>query len=167
MLICCLFSFGSWCFCQDFGWFQFCIVYLILYCSLLSLRKLVTSWLISCVDCCDILQYEDESRQEAARKSVPVEELEEKALVSLAKVRSCKFIFQKKILTPSDQLCIKDVPIMLCVNSKPTNSFYCISYYSRNSFTPNLFAFCFNKHLCMGISLSARGSINTAFGTML
>ncbi|XP_020210972.1 peptide-N(4)-(N-acetyl-beta-glucosaminyl)asparagine amidase isoform X1 [Cajanus cajan] len=32
-----------------------------------------------------VLMYEDEKRQEAARKSVPVEELEEKALVSLAK----------------------------------------------------------------------------------
>nr|XP_027188488.1 peptide-N(4)-(N-acetyl-beta-glucosaminyl)asparagine amidase isoform X2 [Cicer arietinum] len=32
-----------------------------------------------------ILMYEDEKRQEAARKTVPVEELEEKALVSLAK----------------------------------------------------------------------------------
>ncbi|XP_027350294.1 peptide-N(4)-(N-acetyl-beta-glucosaminyl)asparagine amidase isoform X2 [Abrus precatorius] len=32
-----------------------------------------------------LLQYEDATRQEAARKSVPVEELEEKALVSLAK----------------------------------------------------------------------------------
>jgi hypothetical protein len=65
--------------------------------------------LISCVDCYDILQYEDEIRQDAARKSVPVEELEEKALVSLAKVRACKFIFQEKILTPCDQLCIEDI----------------------------------------------------------
>lgn len=31
-------------------------------------------------------QYEDPVRQEAARKSVPVDELEEKALVALAKV---------------------------------------------------------------------------------
>jgi hypothetical protein len=65
--------------------------------------------LISCVDCYDILQYEDEIRQDAARKSVPVEELEEKALVSLAKVRAYKFIFQEKILTPCDQLCIEDL----------------------------------------------------------
>ncbi|KAK2365174.1 DNA repair protein Rad4 family [Trifolium repens] len=35
-----------------------------------------------------VLMYEDEIRQDAARKSVPVEELEEKALVSLAKVRA-------------------------------------------------------------------------------
>lgn len=41
----------------------------------------------------DILQYEDARRQEAARKTVPVEELEEKALVSLAKVRACNFQF--------------------------------------------------------------------------
>lgn len=33
------------------------------------------------------LQYEDPERQEAARKSVPVDEIEEKALVSLAKVQ--------------------------------------------------------------------------------
>ncbi|KAK2365173.1 DNA repair protein Rad4 family [Trifolium repens] len=33
-----------------------------------------------------VLMYEDEIRQDAARKSVPVEELEEKALVSLAKL---------------------------------------------------------------------------------
>lgn len=32
------------------------------------------------------MQYEDKVRQEAARKTVPVDELEEKALVSLAKV---------------------------------------------------------------------------------
>lgn len=31
-------------------------------------------------------QYEDPARQEAARKTVPIHELEEKALVSLAKV---------------------------------------------------------------------------------
>jgi hypothetical protein len=49
------------------------------------------------------LQYEDERRQEAARNTVHVEELEEKALVSLAKVRACKFFFQEKILTPCDQ----------------------------------------------------------------
>nr|CAB3458002.1 unnamed protein product [Digitaria exilis] len=33
-----------------------------------------------------MLQYEDPARQEAARKTVPIHELEEKALVSLAKV---------------------------------------------------------------------------------
>jgi len=32
------------------------------------------------------MQYEDPVRQEAARKTVPIHELEEKALVSLAKV---------------------------------------------------------------------------------
>ena len=35
---------------------------------------------------CYLLQYEDPIRQESARKTVPVEELQEKALVSLAKV---------------------------------------------------------------------------------
>lgn len=48
--------------------------------------------------CFDILQYEDATRQEAARKSVPMEELEEKALVSLAKVRTFIFLFQENIL---------------------------------------------------------------------
>lgn len=33
-----------------------------------------------------VFQYEDPARQEAARKTVPKDELEEKALVSLAKV---------------------------------------------------------------------------------
>lgn len=37
------------------------------------------------------MQYEDAVRQEAARKSVPVDELEEKALVSLAKVHVLPF----------------------------------------------------------------------------
>ena len=32
-----------------------------------------------------MLQYEDPTRQEAARKTVPVDELEEKALVAIAK----------------------------------------------------------------------------------
>lgn len=35
-----------------------------------------------------LVQYEDPVRQEAARKTVPIEDLEEKALVSLAKVRA-------------------------------------------------------------------------------
>lgn len=57
--------------------------------KILSFRVLV---------CFDMLQYEDATRQEAARKSVPVEELEEKALVSLAKVRAFIFLFQENIL---------------------------------------------------------------------
>lgn len=35
-----------------------------------------------------LLQYEDPQRQEAARKTVPADKLEEKALISLARVRS-------------------------------------------------------------------------------
>lgn len=34
-----------------------------------------------------LAQYEDLQRQEAARKSVPVEKLEEKAMIALARVR--------------------------------------------------------------------------------
>ncbi|XP_022868029.1 peptide-N(4)-(N-acetyl-beta-glucosaminyl)asparagine amidase-like [Olea europaea var. sylvestris] len=38
-----------------------------------------------------VLMYEDPHRQEAARKTVPVDKLEEKALIALARVRA--FIF--------------------------------------------------------------------------
>jgi len=48
------------------------------------ISRLITS--LHLLNCFNVLQYEDPTRQEAARKSVPVEELEEKALVSLAKV---------------------------------------------------------------------------------
>lgn len=50
----------------------------------ISISRLIPS--LHVLICFNILQYEDPTRQEAARKSVPVEELEEKALVSLAKV---------------------------------------------------------------------------------
>lgn len=50
------------------------------------------------------IQYEDPIRQEAARKTVPVEELEEKALVSLAKVSGCIFLFQETILIHRNQM---------------------------------------------------------------
>ena len=46
-----------------------------------------------------ILQYEDVRRQEAARRTVPVEELEEKALVSLANVRACIFSFEVETIS--------------------------------------------------------------------
>ena len=40
-----------------------------------------------------MLQYEDPTRQEAARKTVPVDELEEKALVAMAKQVGMLVIF--------------------------------------------------------------------------
>lgn len=41
-----------------------------------------------------LAQYEDPHRQEAARKTVPVDKLEEKAAVALARVSSPIFILQ-------------------------------------------------------------------------
>jgi hypothetical protein len=41
-----------------------------------------------------VLMYEDPMRQEAARKTVPMDELQEKALVSLAKVSVLYLNFQ-------------------------------------------------------------------------
>lgn len=41
-----------------------------------------------------LAQYEDPHRQEAARKTVPVDKLEEKAIVALARVRSPIFNLQ-------------------------------------------------------------------------
>lgn len=43
--------------------------------------------------CCSLLKYEDPTRQEAARKTVPVDELEEKALVAIAKQVGMLVIF--------------------------------------------------------------------------
>lgn len=47
-----------------------------------------------------LLKYEDPVRQEAARKTVPLERLEEKALVSLAKVRASLLYHMENL--PSD-----------------------------------------------------------------
>lgn len=52
-------------------------------------------------------------RQEAARKTVPIEELEEKALVSLAKVRA--FVSSQKIYVLSAHFVVFSVGLNWCV----------------------------------------------------